>query len=410
MSAQSDLASRPLRRVLASGMVFAAALIPLLLTSCTREELASAMATVVVDLQATLEPLSATVEAGGLLSEGPTSAAPAATIPPIPGQTPALAQSTVTGPPLTPPPTSTPQPSPTAQPSPTPEPSPTPLPGEINQGGSVMVLVPGGFFKMGAGAAEILAECALFRPGCDASWFAASEPAHTVLVAPFYIDQFEVTNLDYLGFLSSQTADAALCGEAGCINPEQSQLQPADSGAYQISPELATHPVAGVSWFGATAYCGWRNARLPTEAEWEKAASWNATTETKAIYPWGDEFEGTRVNFCDVNCDAPQANADWDDGFAESAPVGSLPKNRSVSGAYDMAGNLWEWVADWYGEAYYGESATANPTGPVEGTEKVVRGGSWFDTGNFTSGLIRFPSAPENSDKTIGFRCASGVH
>jgi formylglycine-generating enzyme required for sulfatase activity len=229
MSAQSGLASRPFRRVFASGMVILSLMTTLLLTSCTREQVASAMAAVVVELQATLEPLSATVEAGGLLSGRPTVASPDATVPPVPSQTLVLVEVTSEVPTLPPPPTSTPQPSPTPRPSATPELTATPLPSEIELGGSVMVLVPGGFFKMGADAAEILAECNTFRPGCDAGWFAASEPAHTVLVAPFYIDQFEVTNLDYLAFLNAHATDSAICGEQSCVDPAQSQLQPADA-------------------------------------------------------------------------------------------------------------------------------------------------------------------------------------
>lgn len=269
-----------------------------------------------------------------------------------------------------------------------------------------MILVPGGYFAMGADAGDMLAECEAFRSGCEAAWFSASEPAHMVLLAPFYIDQREVTNLAFLEFLNDAEASASTCTDVPCLDTNQSQLDDANAGGYQIEPELVSHPVAGVTWAGAAAYCIWRGARLPTEAEWEKAALWDSESATGGVYPWGTAFDGTRVNFCDVNCDAPQANPDYNDGFAETAPVGSLPAGRSPAGADDMAGNVWEWVADWYSETYYAESAAANPQGPAAGSEKVVRGGSYFDTGNFTSGFIRFPSPPENADATIGFRCA----
>ncbi len=412
MPAQSGMTRCAIRRVLASSLLVATIGLTGLLSACTREDLVDAMATVVVELQATLEPLSATVEAGGLVSRPTATPESLTSLAPVLNEAGALtqvegdeeAQPTPTDIPL---PTVTPRPTTAPRPSPTPQPSPTPLPAQIDSGGSVMVLVPGGFFKMGAAAGDIFAECNTFRPGCDAAWFSASEPAHTLLLAPYYIDQYEVTNLEYLAFLNGAGTDVSGCGDLPCIDEEQTELQTADAGGYQIAPEQATHPVAGVTWFGAAAYCEWRGARLPTEAEWEKVALWNPTTESNTRYPWGDVFDGTLVNFCDVNCDAPQANADYDDGFAVVAPVGSYPDGRSPFGAYDMAGNVWEWVADWFGETYYADSATANPLGPDEGTERVVRGGSWFDTGNFTSGLIRFPSAPENADKTIGFRCAT---
>lgn len=419
MRAQSGPTKRSIARVRASGSLLVALLVTLLLASCTREEVASAMATLAVDLQATLEPLSATVAAGNVLPGLETQAATAeATLPPLPSAAtvaPALSPtlplpSATATPTATPLPSATPEPttepSPTPVPTSTPVPSPTPFPTEIELGGAIMRLVPGGEFRMGAAAADMLAECETFRPGCEAAWFAASEPAHSVLISPFYIDQLEVTNVAYLTFLNDPDG-AAHCAEHACIDVDQSQLESVDSGPYQIAPELANHPVAGVTWFGADAYCTWRDGRLPTEAEWEKAALWNTDEDSGAAYPWGPDFDGTRVNFCDVNCDAPQANPDYDDGFAEAAPVGSLPDGRSPSGAYDMAGNVWEWVADWYADWYYASSATTDPQGPAEGDEKVVRGGSYFDTGNFTSGFIRFPSAPDNADRTIGFRCAA---
>jgi formylglycine-generating enzyme required for sulfatase activity len=285
-------------------------------------------------------------------------------------------------------------------------PSPTPWPDAIDLGGATMILVPGGRFEMGAAASDILAECNTFRTGCDVAWFTASAPRHEVLIAPFYIDQFEVTNVAYLSFLNNPTAVGAACDEQLCLDLEESLLQASDAGGYQVEPELATHPVTGITWPGAAAFCEWRGSRLPSEAEWEKAALWNPETGDSTRYPWGDAFDGRRVNFCDAGCDAPQANPDSNDGFAATAPVGSYPDGRSAFGVYDMAGNVWEWTGDWFSETTYAEPTIENPTGPAEGTEKVVRGGSWFDTGNFTSGFIRFPSTPENADKTIGFRCA----
>lgn len=404
----------------------------LALSSCTRDEVAGIVSTVVFDLQATLEPANLTsvaIREGGLPVEPtPTSAALAV-----------VAESTMTADPTVPPtsepvavaptepsPTNTPDEAPTLAPAdeptaaptlpPTPVPSPTPaptdaptatpLPERISQGDAELVLVPGSFFKRGADSGELLEECSSFRPGCQAEWFAASEPAHTVLLAPFYIDEHEVTNLSFVTFLNNAADTATLCGDLPCLDFEQTAITETAGAGFQIEADLAQHPVTGITWAGAATYCEQRGARLPTESEWEKAALWDPVRELKTRYPWGDEFDGTFVNFCDASCEAEQRNADFDDGFPNTAPVASFEDGRSYVGAYDMAGNVWEWVADWYAEDAYDAMDTVNPQGPEEGTDKVVRGGSWFDTGNFTSGLIRFPSPPENADSTIGFRCA----
>jgi serine/threonine-protein kinase len=259
---------------------------------------------------------------------------------------------------------------------------------------------------MGQAAADALVECERFRAGCQIEWFAAAEPVHPVQVDTFYVDAQEVTNLAFVTFLNALGDHVGGCGEAPCFDPEQSQIAVADD-AYEVPGDLANHPVAGVTWYGASTYCTWRGGRLPTEAEWEKAALWDPQAEVKSTYPWGTEFDGTLVNFCDASCDAPQANTEVDDGFPEAAPVGSYPGGASPSGALDMAGNVWEWVADWYDAGTYAVTAGAdNPRGPDAGEAKVVRGGSWFDTANFMAGTIRFPSPINNADKTIGFRCA----
>jgi formylglycine-generating enzyme required for sulfatase activity len=269
-----------------------------------------------------------------------------------------------------------------------------------------MILIPGSVFQMGATANSLAEECALFREGCQNDWFSASEPVHTVLLDSYYFDAHEVTNAAYVEFLN-QSGDLA-CQEQPCLDPEHTEVVLEDD-AYLVPDELAQHPAAGITWFGATAFCEWREARLPTEAEWEKAAAWDDEGSSARRYPWGDDFDGQIVNFCDAACQEPQANVEFNDGFAESAPVASFEEGRSAAGAYDMAGNVWEWVADWYDPDYYQVSTEANPIGPADGEEKVVRGGSWFDTGNFSASAIRFPSGPENADRTIGFRCAANI-
>lgn len=399
---------------------------------CTREDVAGAIATLAVDLRATIEPLGATAEANANALEtrlpiafaldrsavvsaidspeisAPTQSSPESEPPPTVTAT-ATPSATATSSP-----TEEPPPSPTAEPTLAPTttvtaiPSPTPIPLEISVDGGRMIFVAGGFFEMGTTAESLLEECDRFREGCEEDWFKASGPPHMVLIAPYYIDVHEVTNEIYATFLNSIGNHESSCVDQDCLSLEESQITLED-GVYTIADELALYPAAGVTWYGANAFCEWREGRLPTEAEWEKAAGWDDATVAKSRYPWGDEFVGNVVNFCDSNCDAPQANNDYDDGYAAAAPVASYESGRSPSGAYDMAGNVWEWVLDWYAPDFFTEAIYTNPIGPDSGNDKVVRGGSWFDSGNFAATTIRFPSPPDNADKTIGFRCASGL-
>ncbi len=296
---------------------------------------------------------------------------------------------------------------PTSEPEPDPivEADPTPLPVSIRSETADMLLINEGTFEMGALTSQLMEACGAFFETCDEGWFTSSEPIHNVVVDAFYVDIFEVTNEAFLDFINDVGEIEGACEGQECISLADSQIEAGDDGVFIVEDAFINHPVTGVTWYGADAFCTWRGARLPSEAEWEMAASWDAEASTKTLYPYGDEFDGALANTCDINCTEDYAGQDFDDGFAASSPVGSIEDGRSPSGAYDMAGNVWEWVGDWYDGAYYAQSEESNPVGPDDGEDKVVRGGSWVDTGNFSASTVRFPAPPAESGDSIGFRC-----
>ncbi len=239
--------------------------------------------------------------------------------------------------------------------------------------GVPMALVPAGCFPMGSTGEE--AEAALMLcnntlGGCDLTWFEDAMPRHTVCFdAPFWIDVYEVTNEQY-----------GSSGEwAGDNLPRES-----------------------VNWFDAETHCKSRGVRLPTEAEWEYAARGPDGLE----YPWGDDFNGGLVNFCDTNCPYAWAHASLNDVYANTAPVGSYPGGVSWVGAYDLSGNVWEWVGDWYAEDYYAVPPGTNPQGPDTGEYRVMRGGSWGDAPSTVSATYRGYFNVDDADEFVGFRCA----
>jgi formylglycine-generating enzyme required for sulfatase activity len=225
------------------------------------------------------------------------------------------------------------------------------------------LLIPAGEFVMGSPDGE----------GAD-----DERPQHTVYLDAYYIDKYEVTNARYQA-----------CVDAGaCDAPQESSSS--TRGSYFGNPEYADYPVVKVTWFQAEAFCAWEGRRLPTEAEWEKAA--RGTDGRK--YPWGNE--PPTMELCNFN-----NNVD------DTTPVGQYPKGASPYGVMDMAGNVWEWVNDWYGEDYYSQSPSANPPGPETGEYRVVRGGSW-DYGDLVSGVrsaFRGYVNPDLWGNVSGFRC-----
>ena len=287
--------------------------------------------------------------------------------------------------------TLTPTPSPT--PTPTPTPTPGPALGDIwprRTDGMVMVYVPAGKFEMGTddeGVDYALELCLESRDDCERKWFAHEQPAHTVALDGFWIDRTEVTNEQY-----------QRCVEAGvCEEP------PGWTDRELPESTWPARPVVNVSWFDAETYCKWAGVQMPTEAQWEYAAR----GPESFVFPWGDEFDRTRLNYCNAACESQYASREFSDGYGGTAPVGSFPTGNSWCGAWDMAGNVWEWVADWYAGDYYAHAPSQNPTGPSSGEYRVLRGGSMSDIPYAVRSAHRYSYLPDDIDRAVGFRCAS---
>ena len=255
-----------------------------------------------------------------------------------------------------------------------------------------MHLVAGGSFIMGSTDAEIaeaLILCQEHYDICNRWFYERESPQHTITLDDFWLDQTEVTNAQY-----------RLCVEAGvCLEP--STCTKGDPNF--ADPYKAENPVVCVSWEEAQTFCEWRDARLPTEAEWEYAFRGAAGL----IYPWGNEFDGTHLNYCDANCGQSHADQRFNDSFPLSAPVGSFPQGVSPLGLLDMAGNVSEWVADWFGD--FSTGAEVDPRGPANGTEKLIKGCSWFSHPTYCRGALRASVGPDTRYDYLGFRCAASV-
>ena len=258
-----------------------------------------------------------------------------------------------------------------------------------------MVYVPEGTFEMGSdylATAYARGLCKAYIrkdtiAACQASNYRDESPAHAVTLAAFWIDQTEVSNAQY------QRCEMA----GGCEPPRERSSH--YRASYYGTAEYADYPVIFVTRDQASAYCSWAGGRLPTEAEWEYAARGPGS----AIFPWGDEFDGSRLNYCDVNCDAGPNDPMIDDGHADTARVGRFPSGASWIGALDMAGNVREWVAGWYGP--YSVDAQLNPSGPAAGDLIVPRGGSWIDNPSIVRSANRGGNTPDYYRDYYGFRC-----
>ncbi len=295
----------------------------------------------------------------------------------------------------------------TVAPSKTPTEEPTRIPqaGDTKSGpnGMQLVYVPPGEFLMGTHPND---------PYSGEAKFQDEQPQHTVFVDGFWMFETEVTNGMFEEFVQSTgyrtTAETTGTGFVTLMDREaSSEVGGADwrnpYGPGSDIQGMETYPVTQLSWYDAQSYCEWAGGRLPTEAEWEKAAR----GENGNIYPWGNkEPSGAEANSADA-----ALNSDWwsdrsiNDGFRLTAPVKSFPAGKSPYGFYDMAGNVWEWVADWYNPNGYSSAAVTNPIGPSNGTEKVLKGGSFVNGKKNIRSARRGSVEPETSLDVYGFRC-----
>jgi formylglycine-generating enzyme required for sulfatase activity len=245
------------------------------------------------------------------------------------------------------------------------------------------VYVPAGEFIMGSDAPEAKRTITGGRAYPEI-------PVNTVYLDGYWIDKYEVTTGQY-----------ALCVDAGVCQPPFNPVSET-SPKYWGNPDFSNYPVIWVNWYMARAYCEWTGRRLPTEAEWEKAAR---GTDGRT-YPWGnDPLTGERANFCDINCPRTIANGLFNDGYAGTAPVGSYPAGASPYGALDMSGNVWEWTGTLVMPYPY-DANDGREDLEAKG-ERVWRGGPYSNGIWWMRSSVRYRSVPGYWWMNLGFRCAS---
>lgn len=263
----------------------------------------------------------------------------------------------------------------------------------VNDGYGDLILIPAGAFKMGDNFGDGLSR---------------ERPVHTVELDAFYIARFETTNADWRKFRDDAGYDDAKFWPNGRVAPKTqipywTQAQNHGGG----TPDSDAYPVLGVNWDSAVAYCNWLSAktgkkyRLPTEAEWEKAA--RGTDQRR--YPWGNEIDHSYANFVG----AAKFDTGQKVGYYDGSKKGELQTHSGASpyGVQDMAGNVMEWCSDWYSRDYYANSARRNPKGPATGAYRVVRGGSFFLEPFDLRTYARSAAWPSfQSHRMIGFRVA----
>jgi formylglycine-generating enzyme required for sulfatase activity len=248
-----------------------------------------------------------------------------------------------------------------------------------------VVFIPDASFRMGGDPNQALKVCAEIGEQCGYDWFADEEPIHPVSLSSFYIDQYEVTNSQY-----------DVCVKLGFCSPPE-YVNSASRSDYYTNPLYANYPVVYIDWLEAQEYCNWRGGRLPTEAEWEYAARGGLK---QSSYPWGNDLPvcqdgaSNGARFYTPGCE-----------YADSAPVGSYAPNGLH--LFDMAGNVMEWVGDWYNEFYYASliPGQLDPPGPLSGTLRVARGGAWDSPAYLLRVSMRYGADPNAGAPNLGFRC-----
>ena len=241
-----------------------------------------------------------------------------------------------------------------------------------------MILIPEGSFTMG------------FAIENENNWGDMDEePVHKVNLSAYWIDKYEVTSSSFSKFLNKKKQEAHQFIE---ITPAVTVKL--EEGVYKPRKSLENLPVNRISWFGADAYCRWKGKRLPTEAEWEKAAR----GVDERIFPWGNEFPD--------NSRATYRRKFKEKGFQVMEPVDGMINGISPYGVHHMAGNVWEWVSDWFDAAAYQDDKRIDPKGPESGISKVLRGGNWYYKAYYMRTTYRFNEKPDVFKVWQGFRCA----
>jgi formylglycine-generating enzyme required for sulfatase activity len=272
-----------------------------------------------------------------------------------------------------------------------------------------LVPVDGGTFQMGTTPNEVIQavnDCQNRDEGnCDVTFAEDAQPVHPVTIDPFQVEITEVTYAQYVAFLNwKRSTDPSWSHKNGCdgqicvatrndTGGENSNII-FDSANYDVNSVISNLPVVNVTWYGAKAYCEAIGRRLPTEAEWERAARGN----DNRIYPWGNDW-----NVANAKTNRPR------DAAVGPVPAGSLTGGASPYAVYDLAGNVAEWVSDWYSPNFYNqpEATQLNTSGPPAGVEKAIRGGSWDAVPFFSRTMHRQSKQPNEQFTWLGFRCAA---
>ena len=245
----------------------------------------------------------------------------------------------------------------------------------------IWITIPAGEFLMGAQKQDPS------KPNYDPEARADELPVHEVYLKEYQIGRYPVTVEEYGKFVEDEGYSNERWWKAGGFAGTK------EPQGWDQEVQHPNRPVVNVSWYEAAAYCAWAGVRLPTEAEWERAA--RGTTGRK--YPWGNEEPDTeRANYSEGSVD-------------HATPVGLYPRGAKPEGIDDLAGNVWEWVADWYGEGYYAKSPSKNPNGPQPGERRVLRGGGWYSYPRGLRAAYRVWNLPVPRYDLVGFRCVREV-